>query len=118
MLNILKIKVGGFNRELKVTVGHSIPRVPQEKWVEHPLTTPSQSKREERRRKFGSVELKSIYKNADSIEIGDRLFTPISAMGEGYKDVSNEMCYVLGAFVAEGSYYWYRYKETHRYIVI
>jgi len=110
--DILKIKVGGFNREIKVTLGHEIPRIVQNEWIKSPLTTPSKYKKKERIKKFGEVELESIYKEANTIAIGDRLFTPSSEIGEGYKEISDDMCYVLGAFVAEGSYYWYANKDN------
>jgi very-short-patch-repair endonuclease len=111
---LLRIKVGGFNREIKVTMGHEIPKVPQEEWIKSSLTTPSKRRKRERISKFGDIELKSIYTEASNIEIGDRLFTPSSKIGSGYDGISNDICYVLGAFAAEGSYYWYTNKNKDK----
>jgi len=115
--DILKIRVGGINRDIEVTVNHEIPRISQKNWVESDLTTPSERRKKERIKKYGNKKLEKIWDIADTLEIGDRLHTPKTKLGNGYRteELDNDVCYVLGAFLAEGSYYWYDYKEKKRY---
>jgi very-short-patch-repair endonuclease/intein/homing endonuclease len=108
---ILKIRIGGVEQSLWVTTGHEIPRIPEKHWTNSPSTSPSLRRKRERKNNFKNMN--SIWSAAETLSIKDRLFTPSTKLGDGYqKDIfTNEMCYLIGAFLAEGSFYWYKYKN-------
>jgi len=114
---IIKIKVGGINKYIKATVNHQIPRINLENWSQSSLTSPSERRKRERIQQYGDIKLNKVWDSAGTIEVGDRLITPITKIGEGFKidEFSNDMCYLLGLFAAEGSFYWYEYKGERKH---
>ena len=115
--DILDIKIGGSNRSIKVTKGHEIPYISQGDWKKSHLTTPSKRRQRERKRDFGDFNLDAKWDQADSLDIGDRLITPICSAGLGYREdtYDDDYCYLLGLFLAEGSYYFYTSCDGDRY---
>lgn len=110
---ILNLKIGGINRKIRTTFEHEIPRVSESNWLKSDLTTPSLRRKGERIRENGQVELKEEWDSVKTIEIGDRLFLPRTLIGNGFdkEKYNDEIFYLLGLFLAEGSYYWYKYKR-------
>lgn len=107
---ILSIKVGGLNSPIRTTKSHEVPKIVQSEWKKHPFTRTGMRRSEQLLRKYGDFDFTPQWEEADDIEVGDRLFSSKSLVGNGYEGVSLNDCYIIGLFLAEGSYYWYKYN--------
>jgi len=105
----LEIGVSGNTRKIKCTNNHIIPSIDKDTWRKSHLTTPSERRKKERLRDNDDVEFRIKWDCAENLSLNSFLYTPSTNIGNGY-DASLEKCYVFGAFVAEGSYYWHLYK--------
>jgi intein/homing endonuclease len=111
---VLSIHVAGSNIPIKCTTNHRIPRVSKESWQQSCETTPSERRKRERKESFGETSLEETFDSADTLSTSSYLFTPQSSIGTGM-GWDLRKCYLLGAFTAEGSYFYYNYKPTNKH---
>lgn len=117
--DILSFKLGGNNNvKISVTNSHEIKIVEKETWEKSCETVWSEKKKQERLNKFGKTLLLETWREAKNIRVGDYLISPeLKPNTKGFMPdiLSNNMCWLLGLFAADGSYYWYTYKNERKY---
>jgi len=116
--NILDMTLGGNNNiKTSITNSHEVKIVKKEIWEKSSDTVWSERKKQERFKKFGNATLDEIWEESKNIQVGDWMISPKLQSGEGFMPeiLTEGMCWILGLFAADGSYYWYTYKGERKY---
>ena len=114
--DIVDLTFGGNNKPISITNSHSIKIIEKNVWEKSAKTVSSERRKQERLKEFGDSAISETWKEVKDIGIGDVLISPKLQCGNGFmsKIFSDNMCWVLGLFAADGSYYWYNYKGERK----
>jgi len=115
--DISELKIGGSNTKISITNSHEIKVVKKEEWEKSYQTVHSERRKQERIKKFGKVDITESWNEVGNIKIGDCVISPeLKPTSKFMPDMfSDRVCWLLGLFAADGSYYWYNYKNERKY---
>jgi very-short-patch-repair endonuclease/intein/homing endonuclease len=115
--DIYDLTIGGSNTKISITGSHEIKILRKEDWEKSSETVWSERRKKERLKRFGETNLGESWEEVKDVNVGDCMISPSLKPGDGFMpDIfTSDMCWLLGLFVADGSYYWYNYKKERKY---